>query len=104
MSNVASFDSHKDQSAENIIRSVVMYIEFYSDTANKKPVRITAIGNAQKLLEFFVMNMAIHGDVAYDLIRVALQKILLKTKKAEMSPEIESFRDELGFLKVLLSV
>jgi hypothetical protein len=100
---LTAFNKHKNQSPENFIRSVIGYIEFYLDTSKKKLDRVAAIGHGADLLEFFIGEMQISNGVAYDLIRVALQKILLKMKKAESGMELETFHDELGFLRVLIN-
>ena len=100
---LSNYDKHKNVTPSNFIRSIIGYIEFYSDTSNKKLLRLQAMVNASELLEFIHQNMAVPtNEDANTLVFVAIQKILLKTKEALIrESDVIQFRDEIGFLRML---
>jgi hypothetical protein len=99
---LTAFDKHKDQSPANFVRSIISYMEYYQNTSNKKNERIVAIKNAADLTEFLLQTFEINNPAADNIIHAALNSILVKMKKAQMAMELESFHDELGFLRMLL--
>lgn len=100
---IGSYNKNKDTSPKNVLESIIGYLEFYSDTSNKKLQRLQAVSNATELLEFIHQNMRIPmNEDAETLVFVAFQKILIKTTEAKIrESDMISFKDEIGFLRML---
>lgn len=101
VSNTTSNESEMDW---KVVNSILLYIRSYQNTSLQKKVRLDELNKAKALLEFVANNVKL-GTPEGEILFAGFNKILLKTTQAVInSNELYDFKDEIGFLNIVLSI
>lgn len=88
---------------KKVIRSVILYLEDYQNTALTKTVRLISLNKGVTILEYLIADL--NSDIPESersILFYGFLKILTKAKEASINVNtLYNLKDEIGFLKIL---